>query len=304
MEHKNQLINRINLKLIHTFLLVADHESFREAAAQAGRSQAAISTQIKQLEQQLGTTLIIRTTRSLTLTHEGELLLTQARKAMQEIAFGLSFIAEAKDLRRGKITLACSPAFAFTKLPKIIADFKREYAGVQIILKEYKSVELLESVRSGEADFGVGPEDYDERLEFNLIQSEPLLAIVPNDLLPEITDTIDLEMLVQLPLITFHQNTILFRIINQAAKGRGLTLDIQYLCIQGLTLVALAEAGLGACILTESVADLSNLQNTRKLMITNPSLFRHFALIKMRGQMLTPASQRLYDLIILDTTPK
>lgn len=289
--------NAINLKLIHTFLLVAENRSFREAAAQAGRSQSAISMQIKALEDQLGVTLIIRTTRSLRLTHEGEVLLEQARRAMYEIEQGLRSLTETADLRRGQVTVACSPAFASTKLPAILARFKKDYSGVQVILKEHKSAELLAAVRSGEADFGVGPEIYDEMLEFRLVQSERLLALVPRSLIGEDRTTITLRELARLPLILFHPNTVLSRILTEAAGGLGVRLNTQYLCIQGQTLVALAEAGLGASVLTDSVADMSDLSATQRLVIVEPALERHFALIRARGQLLSAAAQRLYDLI-------
>ena len=51
-------IMNVNLKLLQVFLLVAEHCSFRSAAIQANRSQSATSTQIKQLEGQLGVALV------------------------------------------------------------------------------------------------------------------------------------------------------------------------------------------------------------------------------------------------------
>ena len=50
---------KVNLKLLHTFLLVAEHGSFRRAAEEANRSQSAVSMQIRQLELQLGVALFI-----------------------------------------------------------------------------------------------------------------------------------------------------------------------------------------------------------------------------------------------------
>lgn len=298
------IASSINLKLIHTFLLVAEHSSFREAAALAGRSQSAISMQIRQLEEQLGTALIVRTTRRLHLTQDGEILLDQARRAVSAMELGVRSITEAADMRRGRVTLACSPAFASTRLPMLLSTFKCDYPGVRIVLKEHKSAELIESVRTGEADFGVGPKVPNDSVEFRVIQSEPLLALVPNTLLPEAVDVIELKDLLQLPLILFHPNTVLWRILMEAAHDLGLTPSIEYLCIQGQTLVALAEAGLGASILTTSVADLRDLKNSRILTIVNPSLERHFALIRAQGQRLSPAAQRLYNLIEAASAPE
>ncbi|WP_418025404.1 LysR family transcriptional regulator (plasmid) [Paracoccus sp. TD-10] len=288
---------QINLKLIHTFLLVAEHASFREAAAAAGRSQSAISAQVKQLEEQLGTTLMVRTTRRLQLTREGELLLEQARQAVAAMEFGVRSIIETANLRRGRVTLACSPAFAATRLPAILSAFRRDYPGIRIVLKEHKSAELVQAVKSGEADFGVGPELSEPELSFRVIQSEPLLALVPRSLWDGRGDEIELRQLLKLPLIMFHPHTVLWRIVMNAAKALDLEPNIEFLCIQGQTLVALAEAGLGASVLTNSVADLHQVRTCRIVKVIKPALVRDFALIRRLGQRLSPAASRLYDLI-------
>jgi DNA-binding transcriptional LysR family regulator len=85
----------VNLKLLHSFLLVADHGSFRRAAEEANRSQSAVSMQVRQLELQLGVALFHRTTRKVELTREGEMLLDCARKAAIELQIGLRRIKEA-----------------------------------------------------------------------------------------------------------------------------------------------------------------------------------------------------------------
>lgn len=298
MRDQASVINQLNLKLIHTFLLVAEHQSFREAALQAGRSQSAISMQIKQIEQQLGVQLIVRTTRRLKLTPEGELLLGHARRAMREVEHGLRHLTEIVELRRGKVTVACSPVPAATTLPPVLARFKKANPGVQIRLLEHKSAQIYEAVRSGEADFGIGPEANDETLQSRLIESEPLLALVPRSLIPEDRQEIAFAELATLPLIQFYPNTVLGRLMSSVAAAHNLRLDTQFLCIQGQTLVSLAEAGLGVSILTESVADLSAIQHSQKLLITEPRLHRNFALIRLRNQPLSPAAQRLFDLIL------
>src|SRR5690606_21728085 len=82
-------ITKVNLKLLQSFMLVAEHKSFRAAADLTYRSQSAVSSQIKQLELQLGVPLFHRTTRSVRLTAAGEKLLTTTRRALREISFGL-----------------------------------------------------------------------------------------------------------------------------------------------------------------------------------------------------------------------
>jgi DNA-binding transcriptional LysR family regulator len=93
----------VNLKLMHTFLLVAEHNSFCRAAETSNRSQSAVSMQIRQLEAQLGVSLFHRTTRRVQLTREGELLLDCAGRAVAELQTGLRRIKEAVDTRSGAL---------------------------------------------------------------------------------------------------------------------------------------------------------------------------------------------------------
>lgn len=82
-------ITKINLKLLQSFVFVAEQYSFRQAAALIGHSQSAVSAQIKRLEAQLGVALFHRTTRRVQLTAEGEQLLSCARGAIAEVELGL-----------------------------------------------------------------------------------------------------------------------------------------------------------------------------------------------------------------------
>lgn len=115
----------INLKLLNSFLLVAEYSSFREAAERANRSLPAISMQIKQLEEQLGVTLFHRTTRRVELTKEGEHLLISVRKALAVIEGGLLELKSASDIAIGQITFACVPTVASTRLPTILSAFSK-----------------------------------------------------------------------------------------------------------------------------------------------------------------------------------
>lgn len=301
MQDSARVTNRINLKLLQTFLLVAENSSFRQAADLVSRSQSAVSTQIKQLEEQVGVALFHRTTRKVRLTAEGQQLLDNARKAVGEIELGLRNLREVADMRRGRVTLACAPTIAATRLPAILSSFEKEYHGVRIVLQELKSAELFQSVRNGEVDFGVGPVVRDGDLEFEPIITERVHALVPRALMARRRDTITLAELAELPIIQFHSATVMAQLVAEAAKSRGLELNVRCQCIQAQTLVALAQAGLGASLITESVAGTVHSDAVQVMRVVDPPITQHFGIVRLRGQMLSPAAARLAELI-RDTT--
>ena len=110
-----------NLKALQIFVVVADLSSFRKAAEVMNRSQSAISSQIKLLEEQIGVTLFHRTTRRVQLTAEGEQLLSHAQRAIAALEMGLRQIKDAANLKVGHIAMGCIPSIASTVLPDILA---------------------------------------------------------------------------------------------------------------------------------------------------------------------------------------
>ncbi len=82
-------LTHINLRLLQTFMVVAETSSFREAGDRMHRSPSAISIQIKQLEAQLGLRLLYRTTRSVKLTADGGELFAGTQRAMHKVGLGL-----------------------------------------------------------------------------------------------------------------------------------------------------------------------------------------------------------------------
>ena len=147
----------VNLKLLNAFLAVAEHGSFRRAAELAGRSQSALSVQVRELEGQLGASLFHRTTRSVSLTREGEALLPHARRAIAEMEAGLRQVRAAAGMQDGRLALGCPPHIAAATLPGLFMEFHAAHPGVALSIREMPQAGVLESIRRQELDFGIGP---------------------------------------------------------------------------------------------------------------------------------------------------
>src|SRR6478609_1560130 len=149
---------KVNLKLLGTFLAVADNGSFRKAAEQSHLSLPAVSMQVKQLEERLGVALFQRTTRRVELTREGEQLMISARRAMAEIDGVLAQLQQAAQVQQGHLAFACVPTVAASRLPALLVDFAAQYPGISVGVRELALPDLLDAVRRREVDFGIGPQ--------------------------------------------------------------------------------------------------------------------------------------------------
>lgn len=288
---------QVNLKLLHTFLLVGEHSSFRLAAEKSFRSASAVSSQIRQLESQLGVALFHRTTRNVRLTAEGEQLLACAERALLELDNGLRHLREQADMRRGRVSFSCSPTIAETRLARVLAAFRQEYPGVEIRVRELTSEALFETIRKREADFGIGPQVETDEFQFDPILTDPLYALVPRTLLETRRSTIALGALAGMPLLLLNQATALRHTVEGALRERGMKLETRYEFSQAQTLISMARSGLGAAILPRVALPEGDDGLTYRLRIVSPSLSRQVGIVTARGQALSPAPLRLVELI-------
>lgn len=294
------VIGNINMKVLQTFLMVAEKGSFRAAAETLNRSHSAVSAQITQIEAQLGVALFERTTRAVKLTAEGSHLRDSARKAFYEINLGLRRIREESDAKRGQLSLACSSHMASIHLPPVLTEFVRTYPGIAVTVRELTSRDLYEALRQHEVDFAVGPEDDDTTFDFTTIMVEPLQALVPHHFLDGPRASITLAELSRLPMLLQTPATAVRRLLEDAMREQGLEIPTRYQFIQAETVIAMVEAGLGVAVQPASRLQRTSLTATAVLELTEPRITRRMALITLRKQNLSPAAQSLADKIVQD----
>lgn len=124
---------------VEVFLSVAQHRSFRKAAAELGVTPSAISQTVRVLEARLGAALFIRTTRSVGLTEAGERFLARAKPAFEELV-AASEVARGLGQRPAGLLRLSVPRAVIPILPELIASFCKAYPEVQVELAASKEV--------------------------------------------------------------------------------------------------------------------------------------------------------------------
>jgi DNA-binding transcriptional LysR family regulator len=127
--------------------------SFARAAGKLGRSQSAVSMQLKKLEQQAGKQLFKRSGRGLALTEAGELLLAYARRIIalnDEVAASLGSIAAEAAVRIG-----LPQDFVEDVLPEVLTSFAQERPEIHVELRAGRNYQIEDEVRSGRLDLGL-----------------------------------------------------------------------------------------------------------------------------------------------------
>ena len=136
--------------LLRTFLTVAEALSFTSAGRQLGLSQPTVSQQVRRLEGQVGRTLLIRDTRTVVLTADGEALVAFARDilAAHERAVG-HFTGSTLT---GRLRFGVTDDLALSSLPRILRGFRHLYPRIDLELTVRQNETLLSRIESGHLD--------------------------------------------------------------------------------------------------------------------------------------------------------
>lgn len=173
----------MDIAKLKLFCALANTLHFGRAAAASHVSPSTISRSLKQLEDDLGTTLFERNNRSVALTHEGQSFLLFAREVLQQWdTYQESLLAQADQLR-GQLSIYCSVTASYSFLFDILTEFRVSHPGIAIKLHTGDPAQSIERVLAGNEDIAIAakPDKLPAGISFKLIARSPLIFIAPRD---------------------------------------------------------------------------------------------------------------------------
>lgn len=169
----------LDLEVLRTFVTGIDLGSYGKAAEHLSRSPSAISSQLKKLEQQVGTTLFQKSGRGLALTEAGEVLLGQARRLLD---LNDETVARLKGMNLdGSVRLGMQEDFAEGILPEVLARFARSHPRVRIEVRVARNRTLREAVDGGLLDLALLWDDGAAPHHMERLAEVPMVWIGPAD---------------------------------------------------------------------------------------------------------------------------
>lgn len=163
----------IDTLLLKSFIAIAETGSFSKAADIVGRTQSAVSLQIKKLEEGLKCSLFDRSNRQVALTEQGEILLGYARRMVELQWEAYSRLNEPEV--KGEISLGTPEDFATHYLPEILANFTKHHPLVQLHVRCDLTLNLLIGFRKGEYDMILVKRDPERVKGGTKVWREPLI---------------------------------------------------------------------------------------------------------------------------------
>lgn len=165
----------VDTMLLKTFVAIAETGNFSQAAEAVGRTQSAVSLQVKKLEQGLGCILFERGARHVTLTDKGEIFLGYAHR-MLELQWDVFSRLNKPDIK-GEIRIGTPEDFATYYLPNILSTFARHHPQVQLNVKCDLTLNLMQGFKRGEFDLVLVKRDPERVKGGTRVWREPLVWV-------------------------------------------------------------------------------------------------------------------------------
>ena len=170
----------MDLDQLHTFLEIVRLKSFSKAAQTCYRTQPAISAQVRQLEQELNTTLFERLGTKIAITTAGKILAEYAEQILDLRRRLQDGINELERVPRGELVIAANEATCIYVLPHVFSQYKKEFPNVQLSVERSYGSRVVEAVLDNLADFGITQLPVQEkRLEVAKIHSDEIKLLMP-----------------------------------------------------------------------------------------------------------------------------
>ena len=162
----------MNLELYRIFYSIANHGSISKAAEHLYITQPAVSRSIRQLEEEMGCTLFVRTRKGVRLTQEGEILYQYIEQAFNFITTAEKKIDDVKNLASGEVRIGVSDTLCKHYLVPYLKLFNTLHPDIKIKVTCPTAPGIINLLKSGKIDFGIINMPYhDDQLNFKNVMS-------------------------------------------------------------------------------------------------------------------------------------
>ncbi|MCD8019446.1 MAG: LysR family transcriptional regulator [Clostridiales bacterium] len=297
----------MNLNYFREFIVLADCANYQEAADRLFMGQSTLSKHIMTMEKELGISLFERSSRKVTLTNFGKLLLPYAKIIMQAESDYTTEIENEIESLRGRVTIGTIATTAKYGITNVISGFKKRYPDSMIRLFEGDPDDLITQLKSRKCDviFAHMPEVNQWTIDFESIHycDDSLVCILPREHPLANEKTLRLEQLRDETFIALAENSTVHNLIMDTCHRVGFSPKIAFLCHRVDSVLDLVTKGMGIALLTEIMTvrpEDGNFPNQVPFAIANisPSVSVSVDLCYRKSDQLSSIAQKFVDYVM------
>lgn len=274
------------------FLTIVQYGSFQKAAELHDVTPPAISHIVKQLEQEFGFSLFIRSRRGVTLTTSGESVLRIVSDIVKKEDALYQLVSELNGLERGHVRLGIFNSMC-KYLPALMEDFSKQYPHITFEIYQGSYEDIIEWLKTGVVDIGFLSKTVNPGFPFYEIFSDPLMCILKKGTETASETEISLESLADSPFVMQREScdADARRIMDR------LNLDVRTVChvVDDKTTVEMVKAGLGFAIMP--LLTMYGFEEEVKMLPIVPAGKRMIGVSVRDVKDLSPAVKRTFEFI-------
>lgn len=244
----------MDIRTLRYFVEVVRQQSFTRAAEKLFVTQPTISKMLKNLEDELNCTLLIRDGRKLLMTDTGQVVFDRGLAILDEFRQLEAELSDINHLNKGVLRLGIPPMVGML-MAGPISLFRQRYPGVELKISEGGGLTVQQAVMNGELDLAMTalPVEEESTLTTRLLFSHPLCVLVPRsgDWLEQ--TSVSPQQLAAHPLLIYNEDFALSRQLMQLFARHNVKPRIAVRSGQWDFLAAMVQAGVGVAILPEPI---------------------------------------------------
>ncbi len=282
---------------LEAFVAIAELGSFIRAAAYLNLSQTALSHRIRKLEQDLGVQLLVRSTRDVSLTREGQALLPQIQRNLTNISEAYGSLRKRGHAQQERLAFACLPTIATYYLPDILRQFSAAHPDLTVHLQDQPFGRIYELVQAGEVEFGisiVGAKHWD--LDIRALATEPYVLLVRHDHPLAQRDSVTLADLAGQPFVRINSQSSNRQLVDDALGEWRERIVWRYEVQNASMAMTLVAEGAALTVLPALTASLSR-DRLAALHFSDVEMSRTLGVVTRKGRPLTAPAERLLEMI-------
>jgi LysR family transcriptional activator of glutamate synthase operon len=286
-----------DISALRAFVTLVHEGRFARAAKALGLSPSALSRQIQRLEEELGTTLVVRGPNDVVPTEAGHKLLVHVERLLATLEAARSEIGSLLDTPQGVVTVGAIVSVGAYVLPSILPAFREQHRDVRVVVREGVSDDLEARLSAGELDFAIlGQRAKHPDLVMKPLWREEFVVVARRGHpLAALSGPVPLEKLFAEPLI-LAPGWPLVGLLSALTQGGALKLDALSSTDNLETVRRMVESGSGISFLPRIVLEAAEW-NVVPIATTLPPTFREVTLAHRGASHLTAASLALIDAV-------
>lgn len=286
----------MNIRQLQYFIVIVDEGSVTSAARKLHIAQPALSQHIANLEAELTTDLLIRSSKGVKPTKAGEVLYQHARKIVAQLKQASDDVRSEADTPRGEVSIVLPPMLGMHIAPRLLERVAESYPEVTLRIMEELGLSVKEMIENGRVDLGIlASSDKSPKAEYLHLYDEPLFLVSrrrsgePEDDGKAVTNV---ETLFNVPLVLSQQSHAVRSMVEEVADDFGKALNIRTATESTRLRISYIRSGVTSGVLPwPSFDTLWRRGEITAQRLVNPDLVRHIYLAWPKNQPLNAASR-------------